>query len=112
MESREHPRYPTDRLVEIKILDQPGEQSRARLSNLSASGARLLVERPLPLGAPLQINCDDLILLGEVCYCRPAGSLYAAGIKLEQCLTITEDLLRLAAQLRGEPQPAPSKEPS
>ncbi len=70
----------------------------------------MLLERPLPVGSALQINCDDLILLGEVCYCRPAGPVYAAGIHLEQCLTITEDLLRLAGQLRGEPEPAPTKD--
>lgn len=58
----------------------------------------------------MKIAWEDFILLGEVCYCRPEGHLYAAGIELEHCLTLTEELLRLASQIRGESQPAPTED--
>lgn len=99
VEKRSQPRYPVGSSVEVCWLTEPPVRFSGQLSNLSANGLRLLVERELPPGAPVQVSLEDLILLGEVRYCRPAGGLYAVGLELEHCLTLTAELLRLAHQL-------------
>lgn len=111
MEKRRESRYAAQGPVRITLLRDPPQQLAGRLSNLSGGGLRLLTEQPLPEGAPVQIEFDELTLLGEVCYCRPAGPSYAAGVKLEHCFTLTEDLLRLARQLSGETTPLPDPRP-
>ncbi len=111
MEKRRESRYPAQGPVRVTLLRDPPEQLQGRLSNLSRAGLRLLTEQPLPEGAPLQIEFDDLTLLGEVCYCRPAGCMYAAGVKLEHCFALSDDLLRLVRQLGAETTPLPDPRP-
>lgn len=99
---RSEPRFsslaPTN--ASLRILDD-GSGSRGRAAqpvevvNLSGSGLRLRATQAQPAGTLVRIDCDDVMLLGEVCYCEPEGSQYAMGVRLEHSLVHTESLERL-----------------
>lgn len=83
--------------------------------NISEGGLRLLVDRPLAAGLPLQVEWDDILLLGDVCYCQPAEEGFAIGLKLEHALLHTKELANFSRALLGaveaaqgdQSQPAP-----
>lgn len=71
----------------------------AEVVNASGRGMRLLVDRRLPLNAPVQVRIDSRILLGEVCYSVAEGDRWAVGVTLEQVLADVNDLARLVDAL-------------
>lgn len=76
---------------------------------------RLLVDRSLAAGLPLQVEWDDILLLGDVCYCQPREQSYAIGLRLEHALLHTKELATFSRALlgaveaprNGQVQPAP-----
>ena len=80
----------------------PGE-----VENLSPAGARLRLEKPLPLNAPVKVELEEAVLLGEVCYVQPARERFAVGLAVDQVLHRTPELARLVRALGGRrPEPA------
>jgi len=57
---------------------------------------------------PLKIEWNQILLLGDVCYCQPAERGFAIGLQLEHALLHTGELARLAQALLGEAQPSPT----
>ena len=102
MERRPERRYPADEPVTVTILGGENCVISGRVVNLSGKGMRLVLEREAPIGAPVRVDVDGTILLGEVCYCAREGNSYYAGLELEHALTMSEELASLMRGLLEE----------
>lgn len=78
-ERRSEARIPTDDPAIVRLV---GPLIYARVVDASKSGIRLLLSERLNPGAQIQIQMKDIVALGEVRYCSPAGESYQAGIRL------------------------------
>ena len=106
MEQRGEPRFDVEQTVRLTTLGEKPEQVVAQIVNISGTGMRLLVDRMLAPGVALKVEWDEILLLGEVCYCQPEPEGYAIGLEMEHALLHTRDLARLAQQLLvGEADP-------
>jgi hypothetical protein len=92
MDRRREPRIRTYQTVELTVLVDGGFSISAHATQFSSHGMRLVLERPIPVNAPVRICCDDWMVLGEVCHCNPERSHYIAGIHLDQALVGLEEL--------------------
>lgn len=112
MERRAGPRYEAGQSARVTLLDSGSDVFTVRIANVSGAGMRLLLERPLAPGALAKVEWDDVLLLGEVRYCEPTSTGYAAGLELEHALLHTGELARLSRRLlcENEPVPAPEQE--
>ncbi len=102
MERRSEPRYPADEPAKVTILGSEPCVISGRVVNLSGKGMRLMLEREAPVGAPVRVDVDGTILLGEVCYCARQGNSFCAGLELEHALTMSEELASLMRGLMEE----------
>lgn len=70
------------------MLGSREDASPARAIELSGHGLRLLVSHPVPVSAPIKIQCgDEWLALGETCYCLAEGSHFTVGVQVDQILT-------------------------
>ena len=106
MEQRGEPRIDFEQAVRLTTLGEPSEELSAQIANLSGTGMRLLVDRKIPAGVTLRIEWDQILLLGEVCYCQFMNGSYAIGVELEHALLQTRELSRLARELLGDVDPS------
>jgi PilZ domain len=114
VERRSEPRFEAQRSLALTVLAEGGESLPALAVEISGSGMRLLVNRPVPVGAAVKVEPDDSMMLGEVCYCEPdsAGGYYV-GVKLLQVLHGLGELARLNRRLLGEEtRSAPGVQPA
>ena len=102
MDQRSEPRFSVDGPVKVTVLTEPETTLTGRIENLSGKGMRLVLDAAIPVGAPIRVDLDGTLLLGEACYCRQEGDRCAAGVQLEHTLTLSEDLARLMRQLLAE----------
>jgi len=107
MERRHQPRLECNRRVRITVLGEKESTFSGRLANVSGTGMRLLVNRPIREGSVLKVEYGETLYLGEVCYCQPQQRGYAAGIMLEHSLVCTDELAKLARQLQAQSAPQP-----
>jgi hypothetical protein len=112
VERRHEPRAESNSRVEITILGEHCIGFPARLLNQSGQGLSLSTDQPIPLNAPVRIDLEDSILLGEVCYCSMEDGRYITGIKLQHLLHGLTDLNRLVAGIMGESWPRRPSQPS
>lgn len=103
MDERSSLRIKADQAVRLTLLDETGEEFGGRILNYSRDGLGLLLERPVQLDTPVKIAWDNRLLLAEVCYCRPEGDGFAAGVCVRHALFDTEELAHLARRLLGDP---------
>lgn len=106
MEQRGEPRIDVEQTVRLTTLGGQSEELPAQIANLSGTGMRLLVDRHIPAGATLRVEWDQILLLGEVCYCQSVDGGYAIGVELEHALLHTRELHRLARELLGDVDPS------
>ena len=92
---RREPRFEIDQPVTVKNLEQPGPVILGHLLNFSAQGTRILLEHEISPGTLVKVEWGGTILLGEVVYCQPQGSEFAAGLELEDALYETESFLAM-----------------
>jgi hypothetical protein len=80
---REH-RYPANDIVEVHAVGSLGDRFPATIVDLSRSGLRLEVGKPLSRGTRLEIVLKNrAIIFGESCYARPKNGLYQVGVSIE-----------------------------
>src|SRR5688500_13216228 len=78
-ERRVEPRKSVGKMVQVRLVDSPdGKTISARLSDLSASGVGLWLERPIPPGTFFILiaqgsNGTTTAVLYRVVRCRPLG---------------------------------------
>jgi hypothetical protein len=105
MNQRRELRIETEQPVRVTIFGEPDIYLHACIKNVSARGVGLELQGPVAVGAPLKIELDDALLLGEVIYCRDDGVSFYVGVELEHSLCGLRDL---AEALGGFPDAASS----
>jgi hypothetical protein len=83
-ERRRSPRIPTDTPARLRVL-QPVvlEPESIQILDTSREGMKLMTQRPLYLGALVQIRMKDLVVLAEVRHCQRNGEAYHAGVAIQ-----------------------------
>jgi len=93
--------------VRLKPLAGDNSEMQVEIAHVSPAALRVLTEAPLAVGTPVELEADDLIVLGEVSSAVASQGHYTVTLGVSHCFTLTADLLRLARQMRGD-FPAPS----
>ena len=99
MERRREVRIRTDKPVEVTVLGSNEASSPAQAVEFSGHGLQLVLPQPLQVSAPVKVEGDDWMMLGEVCYCRQEGIHFVAGLKIDQTLDNLQELSDLNASL-------------
>jgi hypothetical protein len=102
MDLRSQLRLEADEPVHVTVLGECETKLLGRITNYSAHGMGLVIYSPVSIGAAVKVEWSNTLLLGEVCYCQPAGEGYAIGLQLEHALYNTAELARLAKRLLDE----------
>jgi hypothetical protein len=67
----------------------------------------LRIDEKVPVGAPIRVDLNDAMYLGESCFCKDApGGGYFVGLKLEQVLHELDSLQSLAGHLLKDEAPS------
>lgn len=83
-EKRREQRYPACDIVEVQVIGAPGGRFGGMIIDISKSGLRLEVGKPLARGAHLEIVLPSrAIVIGEARYCRTKGKLYYVGVSIQ-----------------------------
>ena len=115
----------------LRLLDsgnvaanEPGSY-RVRILDISGSGMRIRLARPLPCGSLVEIDAGDTISLGEVCRCiqedreegaasndaeSSKGASYSLGIQIKHTLASVSELERFSRLLDEYSAPRCRKE--
>ena len=104
MERRREARIRTDKPVELTILGSTEPSSPAQAVEFSGHGLQLVLPRAVPVSAAVKVEGDDWMMLGEVCYCRPEGIHFVAGLKIDQVLEGLKELSELNEHLLQDEQ--------
>lgn len=91
---------PAGQPATVRALDGRRSSLRGVLREFSGNQLRLCLEAPLGARTAVRLDFGALMVLGEVSYCEAAGGDYFAGVAVDQCLTISQDLLALCETLR------------
>jgi PilZ domain-containing protein len=102
MDKRREPRFRTDQPVVVTVLTEPPTRLDARVTNASGRGLGLCAATPIPPGAPIRIEIDDAIVLGEAIYCRSDVEGHFIGVELDQVLVGLTELARTLAGFSPE----------
>lgn len=102
VERRSEVRLNVDRPVRVTGLGACPVHCTGTVRNLSGRGMRLTVPQAIPLGTAVRVDADNVMFLGEICYCVPESSGYSVGLMLEHILTGLDELQRLNRGLFGD----------
>jgi hypothetical protein len=102
MDLRSQLRLEADEPVHVTVLGESETKLLGCITNYSAHGMGLVIDSPVSIGAAVKVEWSNTLLLGEVCYCQPAGEGFAIGLQLEHALYNTAELARLAKRLLDE----------
>ena len=85
LDRRSEPRLMCADMVGVRWLDESGvkRDATALLEDISASGACLQLDSPLPLGTRLEITYRNGRLEGSVCYCFYREIGYWVGVEFK-----------------------------
>ena len=79
--------------IEVWVLD------------VCSRGVRLRVPEPIPVGAAVRIEAQELLLFGTIAHCEQTDGAYCVGIVLCRSLEMLSELEKLNASLLVEPEP-------
>ena len=83
IERRRSMRFPTNDEAEVEVVADPPYTLSGFVRDASREGLRLALPKPLARGVQVKITLrGSPTLIGEVRYCRFAGTTYYAGIEL------------------------------
>ncbi|MCW5978095.1 MAG: PilZ domain-containing protein [Bryobacteraceae bacterium] len=99
MDRRKEPRIEAGGRVTVTLLTGHPMSCAGQVVNFSGRGMRLVLEQPLPRNAPIRVDWNDSLLMGEVCYNAQQGDHYAVGVMLDQALLQASELMQLAEAL-------------
>lgn len=102
MDSRAESRIPFHQAVRLTVLGDAPAVSDGFVSNLSGRGMRVVLDHPVPLNSAVQVDLEDSLILGEVCYCHPANGEWAVGLEIQQSLSDLRSLRNLVGRLLQE----------
>ena len=80
---RDEPRFAADEIAELRWQDGAGAEQRCsgKMLDLSRSGARLRLDRPIRLGTIAELTVRGRQLPAQVKFCARAGAEYIAGVE-------------------------------
>lgn len=106
MERRREQRIQFNGPATLKLLANfaSPEPVQAEILDLSGSGMRLRLLRPIPCGLPVEIDCGDTMALGEICHCAPESGAcpdgpFIVGVRVSQVVASLEQLRRFSQRL-------------
>lgn len=83
-ERRREQRFPACEIVEVQVIGASGGRFGGMVLDISRSGLKIEIGKPLSQGALLEILLPDrAIIIGEARYCRSKNKLYQVGVKIE-----------------------------
>lgn len=83
VEQRREGRFKPNQIATVRVLAlRPAPILQASVLDISASGLRLRIDSPLPCGAPIEIEWDDLLAQGMVCRCEPEQDSFKLGVQI------------------------------
>jgi hypothetical protein len=95
-----------DTPVTVTVLGPSNQPVLAgRVLEMSGQGLRLNVSAAIPCGAPVKIEGNDILLIGEVCHSGALESGYSIGLKIEHVLSSLGELARQKRELVGTDLP-------
>jgi PilZ domain-containing protein len=74
----------------------------AQVLDASGSGLRLRVPWVIPCGAPVKVDAQDMLMLGEVTRCEPDQGAHIVGLHLSHSLEALAESQKLNRALLGE----------
>jgi hypothetical protein len=82
-------RVPKVDMVDVHGQDPAGAdlEIRARLFDVSISGAGLIVERPVRVASLVRFECDGRERIASVRHCKRAPEGFMIGVEFEDTLT-------------------------
>ena len=87
LEQRREFRFNAARAAIVTALDRTAEGLSAGILDLSSSGMKLTLSRPVEAGTPVRIDIETDLILGEIRYCiREESGSYTVGIEMDQVL--------------------------
>ena len=111
-EQRKEQRIALPGLAKLRLLDAIGTKRLdgiwdVRILDVSGSGMRLRLPRPLPCGTLVEVDAGETLSLGEVCRCEPEQSAmpeiphttYNVGIQVKHTLASLGELERFSRLL-------------
>jgi hypothetical protein len=108
-EKRTEPRYPTDDIVAVNVLQDPKISQLAKVCNISRSGLQLELKISIPAGLTIEIvTSRKLALIGEVRYCVQSRGGFHAGVLIHDTVLPTRaaglhaDADQLRAYISGQ----------
>ena len=66
---------------------------------------KLMVGWRFPQDAVVQIELEDVLYLGEICYCRPEPGGFVMGIEIDHVITGLRDLAKLRRRIAAGSSP-------
>jgi hypothetical protein len=84
MNRRSRTRFKTDLTAVVTCSDSPGVKLKARLADLSVHGLSLIMKEELSIGSAAKVQWGDVIFVGELIYCKPQGTEFLVGLKVEE----------------------------
>ncbi|MBA3974391.1 MAG: hypothetical protein C0504_09265 [Candidatus Solibacter sp.] len=103
MERRREHRHRADQAVTLWVIGETETGQQAHIEEISGIGARLRTPVRIPLGAPVRVEWDESMYLGECVHCaNSADGGYMAGIHFEQVLECVGDIRRMMESLMAE----------
>ncbi|HSW48790.1 MAG TPA: PilZ domain-containing protein, partial [Bryobacteraceae bacterium] len=80
LDGRAESRRDVDREVMVARVGQPEPPIRGRVVDASSSGLGLSLPAAVPPGAQVQLEIENVSLVGQVARCRPNGESYSVGL--------------------------------
>ena len=85
--------------VTVTVLDQGADPLMGWIRDQSHRLMEVWLNQSVPVGAPLKLEAESTLYLGEVAACRPEGAGFATLLEMEQAIRHTKELGRLAQRL-------------
>jgi hypothetical protein len=96
-------RFTADMPVMVTVLGAIEQPAIAgRVEDMSGSGLRFRVPLPIACGAPVKVEGNDMLLLGEVCRSQPALDGYEVALEISHALASVSGLERFHRALLGK----------
>src|SRR5271156_6885889 len=109
MERRHEARLNINVPVTVTVLGMNSEGiMQARVLDVSGKGMQVCLPLPVAPGAPVQVETEDMLFLGEACYSEAVEGGYIVGLTLSHSLTALAELDRLNRALIDEEVKTPN----
>ncbi len=85
--------------VTVTVLNQEPAPLTGCVRDRSHRLMEVWLNQSVPVGAPLKLEAESTLYLGEVAACRPEGTGYATLLEMDQAIRCTNELGMLAQRL-------------